>query len=237
MINKNIGIIIYLKKIKENDLFIKLLTFNDELISGVVYGGNSTKKKQNYQLGYVIDYNLFKKNTNRIASIKAELCPPFLGSIFEDKYKSLAILATVSLLNLSILEGQKITGLYKSSFELIDIISSKNKWLNDYCKWLFILLKQIGYEVNYEKNKNLKYFNLDKNDFENDNLSNNIITFPHEMLNKSIKINYIDVNAIFLIFENIYIKNHLNNYYNYKMPIHYTKFKNVVLNRIKNSNV
>ena len=42
---KNEGIIYYTKKIKERDLFIKILTENNEILSGMVYAGNSSKKK------------------------------------------------------------------------------------------------------------------------------------------------------------------------------------------------
>ena len=62
MIKKNKGIIIFKKKIKENDLFVKVLSSNDELLTGIVYGGNSSKKKSTYQNGYFLEYSSFRKN-------------------------------------------------------------------------------------------------------------------------------------------------------------------------------
>ena len=47
MIKKDECFIIFSKKIKDNDLFIKVLSRNDKIISGMVYGGNSSKKKSN----------------------------------------------------------------------------------------------------------------------------------------------------------------------------------------------
>ena len=44
MIEKEEGVIVFLKKIKDNDIFIRILSNKDELISGMVYGGNSSKK-------------------------------------------------------------------------------------------------------------------------------------------------------------------------------------------------
>ena len=41
MQTKVLGIILYSKLIKENDLYLKILSQNDQLISGIVYGGNS----------------------------------------------------------------------------------------------------------------------------------------------------------------------------------------------------
>ena len=60
MQSKNLGIILYLKPIKDHDLYIKILSSNDKIISGLVYGGNSSKKKPTYQIGNFIDYSLFQ---------------------------------------------------------------------------------------------------------------------------------------------------------------------------------
>ena len=64
MTDKLKGLIFYSKNIKDNDLFIKILSSKDEVNQGIVYGGNSSKKKLIYQKGYFIDYSLFQKNTN-----------------------------------------------------------------------------------------------------------------------------------------------------------------------------
>ena len=45
MLNKKIGIIIYTKLIKDNDLYIKIFSDNDDIVTGIVYGGNSSKKR------------------------------------------------------------------------------------------------------------------------------------------------------------------------------------------------
>ena len=57
MIDKDEGIIVFSKKIKDNDLFIKVLSSKDKMISGMVYGGNSSKKKIN--ISNWIFYKLF----------------------------------------------------------------------------------------------------------------------------------------------------------------------------------
>ena len=40
------GILLFSKAYKENDLFIKFLSSTDEIISGIIYGGLSKKKKK-----------------------------------------------------------------------------------------------------------------------------------------------------------------------------------------------
>ena len=55
--------------IKDNDLYIKVLSANDVVLSGLVYGGNSSKKRLTYQLGYLIEFNQLRKNSNSLNSI------------------------------------------------------------------------------------------------------------------------------------------------------------------------
>ena len=46
MQSKHKGILLFAKIYKENDLFIKFLSDKDHLITGIVYGGLSKKKKK-----------------------------------------------------------------------------------------------------------------------------------------------------------------------------------------------
>ena len=73
MKNKLTGIIFFSKKIKENDLYIKILSSKDSVEAGIVYGGNSSKKKLIYQNGYFVDYLIKKKNYNSPNIIDAEI--------------------------------------------------------------------------------------------------------------------------------------------------------------------
>ena len=61
----------------------------------MVYGGNSSKKKLIYQIGYFIEYSIFQKNKNIVPTFNAELTKPFIISIFNDKHKSLSLLAII----------------------------------------------------------------------------------------------------------------------------------------------
>jgi len=234
MINKDEGIIVFSKKIKDNDLFIKVVSSKDKIVSGIVYGGNSSKKKSIYQIGYFIDYSLFQKNTNIPPTFKAEIIKPFLSYIINDKYKSYSLLSIISLVNLSIVEGQKIKNLYSSIKEIVEIIIINKHWISFYCEWLFQLLKMIGYQIDYKNKKNYKFFNLVNQKFEKINTQNSII-FPHHILEHTVKVSYSEIRNLFLIFESIYTKNHLDNV-NYKMPINFINFNNLILKYLKENN-
>ena len=137
----------------------------------------------------------------------------------------------ISLINISIIEGEKLNDLYRSIKDVVENILLKKKWISYYCDWLFTFLRIIGYQIDYKNNISYKYFNLITQNFEN-SLFESSIVFPHKMLDHSIKTSFDDVNAVFKIFESIYSKNHLDTM-NYKMPINFINFKNNVLKTLK----
>ena len=230
MKNKKKGIIFYSKTIKDNDLYIRVLASDDSIISGMVFGGNSSKKKIIYQNGYFIDFNLSQKNENSPPIFLAEISKPYIGTIFEDKYKLHALLSILDLIRLSIVEGQYIRGIYNQTEFLIGKIIFETHWIIFYCEWLFKLLKLIGYQIDYQKNINKLYFNLLSQEFEK-SITNSSIKFPHSLFSSDKNITYVNINAVFVIFESIFLKNHLDNI-NYKMPISYLNFKNLIINKL-----
>ena len=231
MQSKNSGLVINTKKIKENDLYIKILSKNDEIISGIVFGGNSLKKRSIYQQGNFIDFNLIQKGKNNIKSFNGDIIYPFIANIYNDKYKTFSILSIISILNKILYEGIKVSGLYSSLNILINIIYDNKHWLKDYCMWLMYYLKILGYEIDYKDHKN-KYFNLNTLNFQKNNYDNTI-EFPYKLFNKDNYINYESVRSLFMIFEVIFMNNVLDNSLD-KMPLNFKNFKNVILQKLKN---
>jgi len=231
MKNKLKGMIFYSKIVKDNDLYIKVISTNDNVLSGMVYGGYSFKKKLIYQNGYFIDFSLSQKNQNAPPIFLAEISKPYIGVIFEDKYKLNALLSILNLINLSILEGQYIKGFFNNIEKLIYRIINENNWIIYYCEWLFKLLTLIGYQIDYQKNIKNLYFNLSTQKFEKF-FGNSSIEFPHNLFSLDKDVTFKNINAVFQIFESIFLKNHLDNI-TYKMPKSYLNFKIIILDRLK----
>ena len=228
---KDEGYLLFKTNFTENSIIIEAFTLNHGKCRGIVYGGNSSKKKLIYQIGYFIEYSILQKNKNISPSFNAEITKPFIGPVIKDQFKSYSLLSIISLINISIIEGQRLNGLYKSIKDIVEIISSKKKWISFFCNWLFVLLRIIGYQIDYNNKTSYKYFDLFTQEFKNTLIEDSIV-FPHEMLEHKNKANFNDVNAAFVIFESIYSKNHLDNI-NYKMPINFTNFRNKILNKLK----
>ena len=226
MKNKFKGIIYYSKIVKDNDLYIKVLSSKDEVNSGMVYGGNSSKKKLIYQNGYFLDYTISKKNQSSPPIFSADISKPFIGNIYNDKYKMNALLSILSLINLSILEGQYIKGFYTDIEFIVNIIINKNRWIIEYCEWLFNLLQKIGYQIDYKKNVNYKFYDILNQEFTTI-FNKDSIEFPHKLFSNEKQINFKNINAIFVIFESIFLRNHLDGT-KYNMPMSFKNFKNII---------
>jgi len=224
---KERGILLFSKLSSENNLYVKILTDKDEIITGLIFGGSSKKNKNIYQVGYFLNIIIKNKNKNFPNSITAELSKPYYHNIFNDKYKLHGLLAIVSLLNISIIEGQKVNGLFDLSEKVIQILLNDEKWIIDYFLYLLNLLKLIGYDIDFYKNSLNNYFNLETLQFE-DYSTIRTIKFPHQLLNKEQKIDKQNANTFFKIFEIILQNHHLNNM-NLNIPINYLKFKKLIL--------
>ncbi len=222
------ALLLYKKIYKENDLIVKFLVDTDEIISGIVYGGLSKKKINIYQIGYFLDINM-TKISNRPASISAELTNPYIATIVNDKYKLHCLLSITSILSLSIIEGQKVENIFKISNTFIEKLIINENWIILYFEYLMNLLQIIGYQIDYKKNYNFKYFNLDSLEFDNIKTNSSII-FPHDLfLNKKIsRQKFSLINNFFKIFESVFIKNHLSSL-NLQLPNHYQLFKKIII--------
>lgn len=232
MLKKYKGILVYSKIYKENDLFVKFLSNEDEVVSGIVYGGQSKKKKNILQLGFFLNFNVVYIN-NKPPSISMELTSPYISNIIHDKYKLRCLLASTSLLNISIIEGQKIINLYEITEIFFNQLVRYKKWFKFFCIYLFEVLKHIGYDIDYTNNKKYLYFNFESLSFEDTYLENSII-FPHELfdLNINKKIVLSSANNFFNVFEHIFNNFHLSNY-NHSLPNQYILFKKTIIGRLK----
>ena len=226
------GILLYTKVYKENDLIIKFLSNTDEIISGIVYGGLSKKKKNILQVGFFLNFNV-SKIFNKPATISAELSEPLISSIIDNKYKLNCLLSVISLINLSIIEGQTVKNIFITTEDFLKIMIIKKNWISLYCIFLFNLLKIIGYAIDTKDSCIFKYFDLEKSEFSLTK-TKHTIEFPYDLLNNKLSSNsYKSINNFFIIFENIYNKNHLSDL-NLQLPNHYHYFKKLIIKFFEN---
>ena len=146
----------------ENSIIIEAFTVDHGKYLGIVYGGSSRKQKKNFQIGNKILLDWKSKNENRSGYFKVELIKPIAPLFFDDKKRSMCILSATSILKILLPERQTNKKVY-TSFEYMLAELNTNNWIRFYISWELSLIKDLGYEINFESNfdespsKALKY--------------------------------------------------------------------------------
>ena len=141
----------------ENSIIIATFTLNHGKCSGIVYGGTSKKLKKNYQIGNKISLSWKSKGENRMGYFNIELIKPVSPLFFDNKKKSICILAAVSILNILLPERQINKKIYLS-FEKLTNQFNYNNWINLYIFWELFIIKELGFDIDLlgiKKSQNL----------------------------------------------------------------------------------
>ena len=84
----------------ENSIIIEAFTLHHGKYNGIVYGGSSRKQKRNFQIGNKILLNWKSKGQNKPGYFNIELIEAISPLFFDDKKRSICILASTSILKI-----------------------------------------------------------------------------------------------------------------------------------------
>ena len=159
---KDEGYLLSKTNFDENSIIIEAFTLNHGKCSGVVYGGSSKKLKKNFQIGNKILLNWKSKGENKVGYFNTELIKPISPLFFDDKKRSICVLAATSILKILLPERQINKKIYHSFDRLIEQFNHDD-WIQLYIFWELSLIKELGFGINF----------IDKNYPEN-HISNTI---------------------------------------------------------------
>ena len=164
---KDEGYLLSKNNFDENSIIIEAFTLEHGKYSGIVYGGSSRKKKKDFQIGNKILINWKSKSQNRTGYFNIELLKPVSPIFFDDKKKSICILAASSILKILLPEGQVNKKIYNSFENLVNELFTK-EWIKTYIFWELSLIKELGYEVDFNSNENTsnKLINVNNRSFK-----------------------------------------------------------------------
>ena len=131
----------------ENSIIIEAFTLHHGKYNGIVYGGSSRKQKRNFQIGNKILLNWKSKGQNKSGYFNIELIEAISPLFFDDKKRSIFILAAASFLKILLPERQINKKIYNSFEKMLNNLKSDN-WINLYIYWELELIKQLGFEIN-----------------------------------------------------------------------------------------
>ena len=185
----------------ENSIIIEVFTLNHGKYSGIVYGGSSRKKKKIIQIGNKFLLNWKSKNENKMGYFDIELINPIAPSFFDDKKRSICILAATSILK-TLLPDRQINKKIYTTFEYFFNNLKLSNWIFLYISWELSLIKELGFELDFSQNKLLIKNNLLK-------LNDKSFKIPNYLINNDdvnrIKDN--DIKEALIFNKNIFLEN------------------------------
>ena len=199
------GYLLEKNNFNENSIIIQTFTLNHGKYSGVVYGGSSRKIKKNFQIGNKISLNWRAKSENKIGYFNVELIKPVSPLFFDDKKRSICILAASSILKILLPERQVNKKIFHSFDNFINNLSDKN-WVKLYILWELSLIKELGFEISIPKN--IDSSNTYKNSIE---INGKIFKIPKLLLSENLKNDsLLDIYEALSFNKNLIIENFLN---------------------------
>ena len=149
MIWDDVGFLLSKNKYSENSLISEIFTKNHGKVSGIIFGGTSKKIKNYLQIGNLLHINFNSKSENRAGSFKIEIQKAYSPLYFENAKKLNCITSAmnlIKLLNADLQSNIKIFNLITEFYLLLD----HNDWLKQYIFWELELLKNLGYDLNFD---------------------------------------------------------------------------------------
>ena len=142
------------RKFRENANIINVFSQTKGKVSGIVYGGNSRKIRNYLQISNKLFISHNSKNQNKLGYCKTELIKPISPLYFDDKERTAALISLCSILNILLPESQPNQNIYKSFEKFINAMNLEN-WIILYVFFELSLIKDLGYDTNLEKFKNM----------------------------------------------------------------------------------
>jgi len=150
---KDEGYLLSKNNYSENSIIIQAFTADHGNYSGIVYGGSSKKQKKIFQIGNKILLNWKSKGDNRAGYFNIELIQAISPRFFDDKKRSICILAASSILRILLPERQTNRKIYHLFEKLVNNLNDSN-WAKSYILWELALIKELGFEIEFIKQNN-----------------------------------------------------------------------------------
>jgi len=175
------GYLLSTTNLGENSIIIETFTLNHGKYSGIVYGGSSRKQKKIFQIGNKIFLNWKSKTENKTGYFNVELIKPVSPLFFDDKKRTICLLAAATILKILLPERQINKKIYLSFNKLVDQFNYEN-WIKLYILWELSLIKELGFEIDFFSKKN-----LDINDNSSIKINNRYFKIPKLLLKQNKK--------------------------------------------------
>ncbi len=157
------GILLATRKHGETSLIIDTFCPGHGRYSGVVKGGASRKFAPILQVGAQLDLTWKARLQNHLGSFKVELIRARTVHAMSDRVLTAGVISVSTILSKVLPERQPYDSFYRTTEDLLDLLSQPNVWPLAYLHWELELLTVLGYGLDLSKcavtgsTENLRY--------------------------------------------------------------------------------
>ncbi len=143
------GYLISNNKYNENSSIVEFYTKNHGKTTGIIFGATSKKIKNYLLIGNKFHINFNSKNEGKLGNFKIEIDKVNTPFFFENEIKLSCIIYAINLVKLITAENQKNENIFNLIHNFFIFLYEDN-WLEQFIFWELDILKNIGYDINFE---------------------------------------------------------------------------------------
>jgi len=147
------GIILGGRRFGEGGLILDVLTRTKGRRSGLVYGGNSRRRRAQYEAGNSVSLSWTGRLEDQLGRFEvAEASKERASHVLDDAKALAAVSAITSILRMSLDEGDVAgSALFEATEVLLDQIEAREIWPALYVRWELGLLSALGFGLDLEE--------------------------------------------------------------------------------------
>lgn len=149
---RDIGIVIGTRRFGESGLILDAFTKDHGRQSGLIYGGNSSKKRASFEIGTSLELEWRARTADQLGHFNLSEPTAHRAAIFMGSRMALSALQSVTgLLNSALPEGQSYPALYVATELVLDQLGEPDIWPALMVRWEVGFLQTVGYGLDFSK--------------------------------------------------------------------------------------
>ena len=176
------GYLISHNKYNENSSIAEFYTENYGKTSGIIFGSSSKKIKNYLLIGNKFHINYNSKNETRVGNFKIEIEKINTPYFMDNEKKLSCIIYAMNLIKLLTVENQKNKNIYDQLIDFFKFLTD-DIWIKKFIYWELEILKNIGYDINFEDYVSTKIINGNEVYISNSSFNKKIV--PNFLIKKN----------------------------------------------------
>lgn len=149
---RDIGIVIGTRRFGESGLILDAFTREHGRQSGLIYGGNSSKKRASFEIGTSLELEWRARTSEQLGHFNLSEPTAHRAAIFMGSRMALAALQSVTaLLNTSLPEGHSYPSLFDATELVLDQLGDNDIWPALMVSWEVGFLRTVGYGLDFSR--------------------------------------------------------------------------------------